>query len=78
MSPRRPLLLALPLVALLGLAASVGTTRYLKALLFQTEVRSPWIYAGVLAVLLAVALAAALQPGLRAARLNPMAALRRD
>lgn len=64
--------------AVVGLAASTATTRYLKALLFQTELRSPWIYGGVLALLLAVALAAALQPGLRAARLNPMSALRRD
>ncbi|WP_321474789.1 ABC transporter permease [uncultured Paludibaculum sp.] len=64
--------------AVVGLAASLATTRYLKALLFQTELTSPWIYASVVFVLIAVALAAALQPGLRAARLDPMSALRRD
>lgn len=63
---------------LAGLAGSLATTRYLKSLLFQTEAQSPWIYAAVLGLLLLVALTAALQPGLRAARLNPMTALRRQ
>ncbi|MBN9662183.1 MAG: ABC transporter permease [Acidobacteria bacterium] len=64
--------------AILGLCASLASVRYLKGLLFQTEFQSPWIYASVLFLLLAVAVAAALQPGLRASRLDPMTALRRD
>lgn len=64
--------------AILGLGLSLASARYLQGLLFQTESRSPWIYASVIALLVAVGMAAALQPGLQAAKLEPMSALRRD
>jgi putative ABC transport system permease protein len=61
---------------LIGLGLSLLATRALKSLLFQVAPIDPGSYA-VVAVLLALAgLAAALGPGLRAARVDPVAALR--
>ena len=61
---------------LIGLGLSLLATRGLKGLLFQIAPVDPGTY-GVVAVLLALAgLAAALGPGLRASRVDPVAALR--
>jgi putative ABC transport system permease protein len=60
----------------IGLGLSLLATRALKGLLFQIAPVDPGTYA-VVAVLLALAgLAAALGPGLRAARVDPVTALR--
>ena len=60
----------------IGLGLSVVATRALTGLLFQVRPVDPSTY-GVVALLLAIAgLAAALGPGLRAARVDPVAALR--
>ncbi len=60
----------------LGLGMALVATRALRGLLFETAPTDPGTYA-VVAVLLALAgLAAALGPGLRAARVDPVAALR--
>lgn len=47
------------------------------AQLYAVNPRDPWIFAGVAAVFGAVALAASLAPSWRAARLDPIQALRR-
>jgi ABC-type antimicrobial peptide transport system permease subunit len=61
---------------LIGLGLCLLATRALSGLLFQVAPVDPGSYA-VVAVLLALAgLAAALGPGLRAARVDPVAALR--
>jgi predicted permease len=62
--------LAIGLVLAWMLAASV------KTLLFQIQPHDPRMYAGVGGVLVAVALAAALFPARRAARVDPVVALR--
>jgi len=60
----------------LGLGMALVATRALRGLLFETAPTDPGTYA-VVAVLLALAgLAAALGPGLRAALVDPVAALR--
>jgi len=60
----------------LGLAAAAGLSRLLEGLLYGVSVRDPLTYAGIAALLAAVALAASAIPALRAARIDPMAALR--
>jgi putative ABC transport system permease protein len=60
----------------LGLAAAIGLSRLLAGLLYGVSVRDPLTYAGIAILLGAVALAASAIPALRAARVDPMAALR--
>lgn len=60
----------------LGLAAATGLSRLLAGLLYGVSVSDPLTYAGIAALLGAVALAASAIPALRAARVDPMAALR--
>jgi putative ABC transport system permease protein len=62
----------------LGVIASIAMSRALAALVFGVSIRDPWTYAGVATVLGLVALAACTVPALRAARVNPMEALRLD
>jgi putative ABC transport system permease protein len=62
----------------LGLAASLLATRALTALLFGVSHLDPATYGGVTALLLLVAAAACLAPALRAARIDPMEALRSE
>jgi putative ABC transport system permease protein len=61
-----------------GIAASVGLTRVLENLLFGVSATEPWVYAGSAAALLLVALAAAAAPAWRAARVDPLVALREE
>jgi predicted permease len=61
-----------------GLALAFATTRSLSGLLFQVAPWDPTTFAFVPVLLAAVALAAALGPALRATRVDPVSALRRE
>jgi predicted permease len=69
---------------LVGVGAAIGLTlgflasRPLGSLLYGVDVSDPTTYLGVTLVLTGVAFLATLVPALRAARLDPMAALRRE
>ena len=60
----------------LGLAGSFWAARFVGSLLFQLEPRDPVTFAGAAGVLVAVGVLAAWIPARRAARLDPVAALR--
>jgi ABC-type antimicrobial peptide transport system permease subunit len=62
----------------LGLAGSFALTRLLENQLYGVAPIDPLVFAGAAALLATVALAAALAPALRAARTNPIEALRWD
>jgi predicted permease len=62
----------------LGVAGAFGVTRFLSSFLFGVSPMDPTTLAGVAAVLVAVTIAASTLPALRAARVDPMAALRSD
>ena len=62
----------------LGLAGSFWTARFVGALLFHVDARDPATFAGAAAVLVAVGVLAAWLPARRAARLDPLSALRSD
>jgi putative ABC transport system permease protein len=59
-----------------GVAAALGLTRYLQSQLYSVEPTDPLTYAAVAALLLATTLLACYVPARRAARVDPMAALR--
>jgi putative ABC transport system permease protein len=61
---------------LLGGASALALTRFLKTMLFGVDAKDPVTFAGVMALLAAVAMAACFVPALRAARVEPMVALR--
>jgi putative ABC transport system permease protein len=60
----------------IGVAAAAGLTRLMRTLLFEVEPGDPLTFAAGVFVLLAVSLAAGLVPGRRAARVDPIVALR--
>ena len=60
----------------LGLAGSLWAARLVEALLFHLEPRDPVTFGGAAAVLVAVGILAAWLPARRAARLDPVTALR--
>jgi predicted permease len=64
--------------AVLGVLGSLFALRLLQAMLFHVSARDPWTLAAALATLSAVALLAAWIPSRRAARINPVQALRRE
>ena len=64
--------------ALSGVVAAVATGRLVAALLFGISATDPATYAAVIGVLVLVACAACALPALRAARVNPMSALRSE
>jgi ABC-type antimicrobial peptide transport system permease subunit len=72
---RRTLALSVPGVVL-GVAGALLVTRVLDRLLFGVKPNDPGTLAAVASVLAAVALASALIPARRAARVDPMIALR--
>src|SRR3954466_9656085 len=60
----------------LGLAGAFLLSRYMKSLLFGVQPTDPIVYAAVSAVLIAVALSASYLPARRAAKIDPLVALR--
>jgi predicted permease len=62
----------------IGVAASIGLTRFMSTLLFGVSATDPITYAAVSAILGGVALLATWLPARRASRVDPMAALRAD
>ena len=59
-----------------GLMAAVLVSRALASFLYGTSARDPWVLVGSVAALALIASAASLLPALRAARIDPMAAIR--
>jgi len=62
----------------LGLAASAGAVRLIESMLYGTQPLDPAVFAAVTATLLVVAVLACLVPAWRAARIDPMQALRSE
>jgi predicted permease len=62
----------------IGIAAALGVSRLLNRLLFDMRPNDPVMLAGALVVLFGVALTASYIPAWRAARVDPMTALRHD
>jgi ABC-type lipoprotein release transport system permease subunit len=59
-----------------GVAGSAGLTRLLSGLLYDVRPLDPVVLGGVSAILAAVALLASYLPARRAAKIDPIAALR--
>lgn len=64
--------------ALAGLGAALLASRMLASFLYGTSVRDPWVMAASVAALTVIASAASLIPAVRAARIEPMTALRAE
>jgi len=64
--------------AAVGLVITIAVTRLLKALLFGVAPHDPVILGGVVVILLAVGVVASMVPALRAARVDPLTALRAE
>jgi putative ABC transport system permease protein len=62
----------------LGLLASWAMTRWLKTLLFSVSATDPLTFGGVSLLLLLIALLACYLPARRAAKVDPMKALRHE
>ena len=62
----------------LGVIGSWVAARWLEAMLFHVSARDPWILAAAVAALWATAMLAAWVPSRRAARVDPMQALRQE
>lgn len=62
----------------IGLAAAIPLTRLMGSLLFAISAADPLTYACVIALLLGVSIAACWTPAYRAARMNPVDALRSE
>jgi putative ABC transport system permease protein len=63
---------------LIGSAITAFIARWLRGLVFQVPAENPLLFGLAAGLMLAVALVAALLPSLRAANIDPIAALRRD
>jgi predicted permease len=62
----------------LGLSAAAGATRFVQSLLFGVTPRDPATFIGAPTILAAIGLVACYVPARRAARIDPMAALRSE
>jgi putative ABC transport system permease protein len=60
----------------LGLLGSLGLSRTIASFLYETNPLDPLIYGGVVLLLMAVTTIACLAPARRAARFDPVVALR--
>jgi predicted permease len=60
-----------------GVVIALGASRFISALLYGVSARDPRVYASAAAGLIIAAVVAAWGPAVRAARVDPMAALRR-
>jgi putative ABC transport system permease protein len=74
---RRGIVLA-ALGIIIGLGTAWGLTRLLQTFLFKTSPHDPLTYAGVAVVMLGVAALACWLPARRAAKVDPMVALRAE
>jgi len=61
-----------------GLAGAIAAVRGLRTLLFGVSATDPTTFAGVALLLIVIALAASYMPARRAARVDPMQALRME
>jgi predicted permease len=61
-----------------GLVAALFASRVLASILYGTSARDPWVLVGSVTVLTLISSAASVVPALRAARIDPMRALRTD
>ena len=61
-----------------GLAAAIAETRLLTTMLFQVRPNDPWVYLAVAALLSVVTLVACYVPARRAAKIDPLTALRQE
>jgi ABC-type antimicrobial peptide transport system permease subunit len=61
-----------------GLIAALLVSRTLASFLYGTSTRDPWVLIGSVAALISIASAASLLPAIRAARIDPMEALRTE
>jgi putative ABC transport system permease protein len=62
----------------IGLAAALGATRLLRSLLYEVGIWDPFTFAAIVFLLGLVAIFAAWLPARRAAKINPMVALRAE
>lgn len=62
----------------LGLAGSLAGARLLQSMLYEVSALDPWTFVAVAALLAAVAMLACIIPALRAARVDPIVALRAE
>ena len=60
----------------IGLGIALVAARPLETLLYETRATDPWTYAAIAALLFAIALVACYLPARRAAKLDPVAAMR--
>jgi len=60
----------------LGLSASLGASKFIASFLFSTSPKDPLILASSVVLLIAIATAASLIPAVRAARIDPLTAIR--
>ncbi len=74
---RRGLVMTL-IGVIIGLGGAFGLTRILESQLYEVEPTDPATFAAVSALLAVIALVACLLPARRAARVNPMTALRHE
>jgi putative ABC transport system permease protein len=62
----------------IGLVAAAAAARSLGSLLFQVRAENPALFCAAAFLMIAVSVAAALAPSLRAAKIDPMTALRHE